>query len=196
MNKHIFLSSFSLKQLAITSAHKKRLSKPSQLIQSAVLVPLVEKNDQLHVLLTKRAKHLRHHAGQISFPGGKVEHFDKNHTDTALREAQEEIGITRSDCNVIGQLPPYQTISGFSISPIIALLSSMPEMVINKGEVEEVFFVPFSHLFEESHHFSINVQHKSSHQNVHFIPFNNRNIWGATAAILIDLAKHVSNTKC
>jgi 8-oxo-dGTP pyrophosphatase MutT (NUDIX family) len=146
------------------------------------------------VLLTKRAEHLKHHPGQISFPGGKVEPEDENHIDAALREADEEIGLSRLDCKIIGQLHPYQTISGFSITPVIAILNTTPKFSIDKNEVAEIFHVPFQHFLEVDKHYSVDVQHKTLNQKVHFMPYKSHNIWGATAAILNDLRTHIQNT--
>jgi 8-oxo-dGTP pyrophosphatase MutT (NUDIX family) len=158
-------------------------------------------------LLTRRAAHLRHHGGQISFPGGKVEGFDKNIVATALRETEEEIGISKNDIEVIGQLQQYQTISGFIISPVVGFIKNNHiqcdvdsdhdsyEQVLNsaidKNEVDEVFLVPLTHFINVNNCHSVTVcLHNQSHQ-VHFMPYKKVNIWGATAAILKDLAAHL-----
>lgn len=194
MTKDEFLQRFQMNTLAKSSNQEILLKHPSKLIQSAVLIVLLEENKQLHVLLTKRAAHLKHHPGQISFPGGKVEPNDKNHIDAALREADEEIGLSRLDCQIIGQLHPYQTNSGFSITPIVATLNTTPTFFIDKSEVAEIFHVPLQHFLETDKHYSVDVHHKTLNHKVHFMPYKSHNIWGATAAILNDLSSHIQNT--
>lgn len=194
MTKNEFLQRFNLSQLSKSTMQELLLSQPKKLTQSAVLIALFEQDGQLQVLLTKRAKHLKHHPGQISFPGGKVEADDINHIDTALREANEEIGLQAIDCEIIGQLHPYQTITGFSITPVIAILKNTTEFFIDENEVAEIFHVPFQHFLHSEQHFSINVQHKKGNQQVHFMPYKSYNIWGATAAILNDLSIHIKNS--
>jgi 8-oxo-dGTP pyrophosphatase MutT (NUDIX family) len=194
MTKDEFLQRFKMSQLSKSTVQEFLLSKPQKLTQSAVLIPLFVENNQLQVLLTKRAEHLKHHPGQISFPGGKVEAHDVNHIDTALREANEEVGLQAVDCEIIGQLHPYQTISGFSITPVVAILNSSPSFFIDRNEVAEIFHVPLQHFLHSKKHYSIQVSHKTGNHKVHFMPYKSYNIWGATAAILNDLSLHIKNT--
>ncbi|SET31245.1 CoA pyrophosphatase [Thalassotalea agarivorans] len=154
---------------------------------AAVLVALYEENDQLHLLLTKRATHLKHHAGQISFPGGKVEPSDIDSVATALRETEEETGIEADKIEIIGQLAPYDTITGFIVSPIVALLKQKPTIVIDPNEVAEVFYVPFSHFLDRTNHVAVPFERNKKTHNVLFMPYQQYNIWGATAAIIADL---------
>lgn len=193
MTKNEFLQRFKMSQLSKSTSQELLLSQPKKLTQSAVLIALFEQDSQLHVLLTKRAEHLKHHPGQISFPGGKVEADDVNHIDTALREANEEIGLKAVECEIIGQLHPYQTITGFSITPVIAILNKRSDFFIDENEVSEIFHVPFQHFLHSKQHFSIQVKHKTGNQQVHFMPYKSYNIWGATAAILNDLSIHIKN---
>jgi len=193
MTKNEFLKSFQLSHLSKSAQQDKLLTQPNQLIESAVLLALCEINGQLAVLLTKRASHLKHHPGQVSFPGGKVEKTDSNIVATALREAQEEIGLTHENIKVIGQLHPYQTITGFKITPIIAFIDQLQHYQLDKNEVDEVFHVPLSHFLNIKKHISINVQHNTGNQAVHFMPYKHHNIWGATAAIIKDLVAHLHN---
>ena len=185
MTKEEFIQRFQLQALP-ASAHKFRY--PHKLKSAAVLIPIVCNHDQLEVLLTKRASHLTHHPGQISFPGGKVEHYDFDMTATALRETLEEIGLQSTFINVLGQLKPYQTISGYEITPIVAIVSNSQSYQIDKNEVEEVFHVPLSHFLQRQHHIQVPVYHHGEHHSVHFMPYQQYNIWGATAAILHDLS--------
>ncbi|GAA6205465.1 CoA pyrophosphatase [Thalassotalea sp. SU-HH00458] len=193
MTKNEFLQRFNLSQLAKSNNQEFLLTQPKIFTPSAVLIALFEKNNQLHVVLTKRAKHLKHHPGQISFPGGKVEAFDKNHICTALREAHEEVGIEKDDCEILGQLHPFQTMSGFSITPVVAMLKRSPFYTIDENEVAEIFHVPFHHFLSTTQHYTIEVINKTGQHPVHFMPYKSYNIWGATAAILNDLSLHIRN---
>jgi 8-oxo-dGTP pyrophosphatase MutT (NUDIX family) len=190
MTKEEFIQRFQMQVLPI-SVHKFRYQQ--QLKSAAVLIPILSINNQLEVLLTKRASHLTHHPGQISFPGGKVENFDANITATALRETQEEIGLHASCIEVIGQLKPYQTISGYEITPIVAMVSNHKCYQIDENEVSEVFHVPLSHFLHRQHHIQLPVYHHGEHHKVHFMPYNQYNIWGATAAMLHDLSTLLDN---
>jgi 8-oxo-dGTP pyrophosphatase MutT (NUDIX family) len=191
MTKDEFLLRFNLLQLA-ESEHN--YQHPSPLRSAAVLIALVESDngEGLQVLLTKRASHLRHHPSQVSFPGGKVEKEDTSLIDTALREAYEEIGLSREAITVLGQLPPYQTISGFQVTPIIAIVASAQLYQMDKNEVAEIFQVPLQHFITTNDH-HVFVAHKSGKpHNVHFLPYKHYNIWGATAVMLKDLVAHIN----
>tara|TARA_R110000772_G_scaffold140288_5_gene249499 strand:- start:180 stop:758 length:579 start_codon:yes stop_codon:yes gene_type:complete len=190
MTKEEFIQRFQMQVLPI-SVHKFRYQQ--QLKSAAVLIPILSNNNQLEVVLTKRASHLTHHPGQISFPGGKVEKFDANFTATALRETQEEIGLHASCIEVIGQLKPYQTISGYEVTPIVAMVSNHKRYQIDENEVSEVFHVPLSHFLQRQHHIQLPVYHHGEHHKVHFMPYNQYNIWGATAAMLHDLSTLLDN---
>ena len=151
---------------------------------SAVLVPITELDGELHLILTKRALHLKHHPGQISFPGGKVEPNDRNEIETALRETEEEIGIAPSSIDVLGTLPYYQTLTGFQITPVLAFVNQPIDFITDHNEVAEVFQVPLNHFLEQKNHYSFEVLHRNRQQLVHYLPYKHYNIWGATAAII------------
>ncbi|SEK35187.1 NUDIX domain-containing protein [Colwellia chukchiensis] len=185
MTKDEFIQRFQLRALP-ASKHSYRYQ--NKLKSAAVLIPIVSNETQLDVLLTKRASHLSHHPGQICFPGGKVEAFDFDVTATALRETQEEIGLPADFIDVLGQLKSYQTISGYEITPIVALVATSEHYHIDKNEVAEVFQVPLTHFLQRQHHIQVPVYHQGGHHNVHFMPYQQYNIWGATAAILHDLS--------
>jgi len=189
MTKDEFLHKFKLRQLD-SSSHQYRYH--SSLKNAAVLIALIDDDDGLKVLLTKRASHLRHHAGQVSFPGGKNEPEDISSVATALREAHEEIGLSPSYVDVIGQLHPYQTISGYIVTPVIALVSSGQTFTKDENEVSEIFQVPLQHFLDTENHLQVTVYHQSKPHQVPFMPYNQYNIWGATAAMLKDLALHLS----
>jgi len=192
MTKDEFLLRFNLLQLA-ESEHNYQHALP--LKSAAVLIALVEsenKDEGLQVLLTKRASHLKHHPSQVSFPGGKVEQEDKSIIDTALREAFEEIGLSADAVTVAGQLPPYQTISGFQVTPVVAIVASSQSYQMDKNEVAEIFQVPLQHfLTTDDHHVFVASKNGKQH-NVHFLPYKHYNIWGATAVMLKDLVAHLN----
>jgi len=189
MTKNEFLHKFKLRQLS-SSSHEYRYH--STLKDAAVLIALIDDDDELKVLLTKRAAHLRHHGGQISFPGGKNEPQDANLIATALRETQEEIGLAPDKINVVGQLHPYQTISGYIVTPIVALLSNKQTFIKDENEVSEIFQVPLQHFLNIKNHRQVTVYHQDKPHRVPFMPYNQYNIWGATAAMLKDLALHLA----
>lgn len=190
MNKNEFMQRFQLWPLSIPTP---RIHQHRTLKDAAVLVPIVVNNNQLSVLLTKRASHLAHHPGQISFPGGKVEAFDENVIATALRETQEEVGLSGDAIDVIGQLHPYDTITGFHITPIVALVQSEQHYQLDHNEVAEIFQVPLSHFLHQQNRITLSLMHHGNNHNVHFIPYQDYNIWGATAAMLQDLSLHLSH---
>lgn len=188
MTKDEFLLKFSLNTPA-ASLHQYKHDKP--LKKAAVLIPLVDDGKQLNVLLTMRAAHLRHHAGQVSFPGGKVEDYDVNLADTATRETHEEIGLPTHLINIIGNLHTYQVISGFEVTPIVAFIPNNYNYTQDDNEVSEIFQVPLQHFIDNKNHISIQVNRKHISNKIHFIPYRHYNIWGATASMLKDLAAHL-----
>ena len=191
IHKDEFIRRFNLH---FVSSSKHNYKHHSPLKPAAVLIGLVENKTPeqgLNIILTKRASHLKHHPSQISFPGGKAETKDKNLIATALREAHEEIGLCPSAITVIGQLPSYETISGFRVTPIIGIVKSDQSFCIDENEVSEVFQVPLNHFLAEENHLSIQTTKQGEHFNIHFLPYNEYNIWGATASMLKDLVLHI-----
>ncbi len=159
---------------------------------AAVLILLIERDNGLHILFTRRAAHLKHHAGQISFPGGKYEASDDTLCHTALRETQEEIGIAICPSKIIGTLGQYSTITGFQVTPYIAIIDSLPPIQVDKNEVEYTFEVPLAHCISPDNFMAHTVTRKQQLHNVYFIPWQNTYIWGATAGMLKHLANHLS----
>ncbi len=163
--------------------------KQNQLQPSAVLVPIVERDTGLQLILTQRAEHLKHHPGQISFPGGRMDDSDKNLTHTALRETEEEIGIVADKVDVIGKLALQPTVSKFMIQPIVGIVDSDYEMVINPHEVDEAFEVPLDFLFNPLNQQKSYREYNGSKFPVYAMPYHGRNIWGATAQIIVNFSK-------
>lgn len=161
---------------------------------AGVLIPIIKKPEQLSVLLTKRAAHLKHHPGQISFPGGRQETTDVDAVDAALRETKEEIGIAADKIRVIGTLPMFRTISGYEMVPVVAMVEDNVPLKLDSNEVEEAFEVPLAHLLDRNNHFVHWVNRSNGSYPVYFIPANNTYVWGATAAILRNLSRHIFAT--
>lgn len=150
---------------------------------AAVLIPVVE-HPQPTVLLTQRSLHLSNHAGQISFPGGKIDATDASPLDTALREAEEEVGLDRSFVDPIGYLDVYGTAFGFRILPTLARVQPGFALRINHGEVDDAFEVPLSFLMNPANHQLHAKEFRGVERAYYAMPFAERYIWGATAGIL------------
>ena len=188
MTKDEFLLRF---QLQAVKKHQRFLPTATPIKKAAVLVPLFETSEGLQVLLTKRSAQLKHHAGQISFPGGRVDDTDSDLVYTALREANEEIGLAFADAKIIGQFGQYHTLTGYEITPIITFVPAHFNAQANPAEVAEIFSVPLSHFLNIDNHHVVMIARAKKMQPVTFIPYQHYNIWGATAAILRDLALHL-----
>lgn len=160
----------------------------SALRPAAVLVPLIDRAEGMSVLLTQRTAHLSAHAGQISFPGGRMEESDADAIATALRETEEEVGLPRDKVSVIGRLDTYVTGTGFEITPIVGIIEPGYTLTIDPYEVAEAFEVPLSYVLDRRNH---NRQDRESAGRVrvfYVLPYEGRNIWGATAGMLVNLA--------
>jgi 8-oxo-dGTP pyrophosphatase MutT (NUDIX family) len=150
---------------------------------AAVLIPVVD-HPQPTVLLTQRAAHLNDHAGQIAFPGGKIDATDKSPLETALREAEEEIGLGREFVEPIGYLDLYGTSFGFRILPTVARVRPGFRLRINKSEVDDAFEVPLLFLMDPANHQLHSREFRGMERSYYAMPFAERYIWGATAGIL------------
>ena len=155
--------------------------------RAAVLIPLLLKSDGLSVLLTQRTDHLHDHAGQISFPGGRMDPGDSSPNDTALRESEEEIGLNRASVEIIGHLPQYLTVSGYSVTPVVGLVKPQAEYVLDAFEVADVFEVPLHFLMDPANHQVRVWESDQGSRRFYSMPYENRFIWGATAGMLRNL---------
>lgn len=154
---------------------------------AAVLVPLVVRPDGLHVMLTQRTAHLHDHAGQIAFPGGRWEPTDASLVHTALRETEEETGLSRECVQVLGTLPDYLTISGYRVTPVVGLATPPFTVLHDPFEVAEVFEVPLAFLMDPGNHRLHTAQLQSRVRRYYSMPFGRFFIWGATAGMLRNL---------
>lgn len=157
------------------------------LTPAAVLVPIVRRPDGQTLLLTQRTAHLRDHAGQISFPGGRVEAGDSSPVDTALRETEEEIGLGREHVEILGYLPEYFTGTGFRVVPVVGLVNAPFDLHPDPFEVAEVFEVPLPFLLDERNHQRHSVHLRGALRHYFAMPYGDYFIWGATAGMIRSL---------
>lgn len=158
---------------------------------AAVLVPVWLRPEGAEMILTKRSSHLKHHPGQIAFPGGKVEPEDGSPETAALREASEEIALPPASVQVLGRLPAHETVTGFTVTPILGHVSDVFAPVAEAGEVEEVFTVPLSHVLDPRRYVVERRLWRGEWRHYYAVPYGPYYIWGATARILRGLAERV-----
>jgi 8-oxo-dGTP pyrophosphatase MutT (NUDIX family) len=186
------LQSLLLETLTMLDAIRKNLRKAPrdrsvapQLTLAAVLMPLLHKDDELHVLLTKRTQTVKVHKGQISFPGGVRDPGDESLLATALREAKEEIGLGPDDVELLGSLEPVNTaVSGFLVHTFVGHIPYPYPFQLNSEEVAEILLVPYRFLADASHWYWRTLRSDQHAIQVYFIPYDRYLIWGATARIL------------
>lgn len=161
-----------------------------KLTPAAVLVAF--RADTGHLILTKRSARLKHHPGQIAFAGGKQDPTDASPTAAALREAHEEIGLDPTQVQVIGALPSHETVTGYAITPVLAVVHGDFNPIPEAGEVSEVFEVPFNHVTNPAT-FCVQGRHWNGRERYYYtVPYGPYYIWGATARILRALAERLS----
>ena len=155
--------------------------------KAAVLVGLVDRPAGTTVLLTRRTQALRHHAGQVSFPGGAIEPGDADPAAAALREAAEEVGLVQAHVQPLGYLDPFATITGFHVHPLVARIDPCFAPVADAREVDEVFEVPFAFLMQPDNARQLEVDYRGSLRRLVEFQYQGYRIWGATAAVLVNL---------
>jgi 8-oxo-dGTP pyrophosphatase MutT (NUDIX family) len=159
---------------------------------AGVLVAIWDQPGGARLILTKRSSHLKHHPGQIAFAGGKVDPGDDGPMGAALREAWEEIGLPPDGVQVVGSLPPHETVTGFLVTPVLGFVSGDFEPVPEAGEVEEVFTVPLSHVLDPANFRVERRRWRGTWRRYYAVPYGPYYIWGATARILRGLADRVA----
>ena len=162
---------------------------------SAVLIPIVERGNDLSIMLTKRSEQLKSHSGQVSFPGGRCDEDDLHAMATALREAQEEINLPESHVEVVGAMEDYETVTGFSVAPVVGFVNPEFDIVRQEEEVEDVFEVPLDYILDEKNHKIESLHWKGADRKYYVFPHDKYKIWGATAAMLVRFAKLVNENE-
>ena len=160
---------------------------PAEFSRAAVLVPIIDRPEGLTVLLTQRASHLKNHPGQISFPGGRMETGDASPWETALRETEEEIGLAREHVALAGYLRDHFVITGYLVTPVVAFVRPAFELRLDRTEVDDVFEVPLDFVLDAANHVARERQFGGHTFQAYDIPYQDRNIWGATAGMLVTL---------
>ena len=181
--------------LPIEAVHEDGSPPVTNLRPAAVLVPVVAREEALTVLLTRRTDHLHHHPGQISFPGGRAEEIDADAVHTALREAEEEVGLSPEHVEVIGSLPVYTTVTGFHVTPVVALVRPGFTLAIDSFEVAEAFEVPLAHFLDPARHQRHKAEYQGRMREYYAMPYGEHFIWGATAGILVSLYRFLGERK-
>ena len=162
------------------------------LTPAAVLIPVVDRADGAHLLLTQRTDHLPTHQGQVAFPGGKIDPGDGGPMEAALREAQEEIGLGPDRVRVLGMLPPYETRSGFSVHGVIGIVRPGFQLTLNEGEVADAFEVPLPFLLDRANHTKVSGEWNGKKRYFYAMTYEKRFIWGVTAGIIRMLADRMA----
>ncbi|WP_435267765.1 CoA pyrophosphatase [Shinella sp. BE166] len=155
-----------------------------KLRDAAVLIPVVDDGEEARVIFTQRTTTMRKHSGQVAFPGGAVDDEDADVEAAAMREAEEEISLDRRFVEPVGRLPQYKALSGFSITPVLAVVQPGFELIANPDEVEAVFDVPLSFLMDPRNHERGSGVWLGAERHYYRLPYEGRNIWGITAGIV------------
>lgn len=158
---------------------------------AGVLVPVIERVAGLSVLLTQRSAELKHHAGQVSFPGGRMEEHDRDVVETALRETHEEVGIPPGAIDVVGYLPPMPTVTGYAITSVVGLVREDTPLTLDHTEVEYAFEVPLAFLLDRRNQLALEREYQGRRIPTVEFHYAGERIWGATAHILVELRKRI-----
>ncbi|MBR0551319.1 CoA pyrophosphatase [Stakelama marina] len=160
------------------------------LLPAAVLVAVTDR-PKPGVILTQRTDHLPRHPGQIAFPGGRIDATDSDPIAAALREAEEEIALPRNAVEVIGEVDPYRTVTGFSVTPVVGVIAPDLRFTPEPGEVDSVFEVPLDFLMDVANHVEASVEWQGRDRHYYEIMWDDRRIWGATAAMIVNLSRRL-----
>ena len=160
---------------------------------AGVLVPVRCHDTGLSVLLTQRSAELKHHAGQVSFPGGRMEESDADIEATALRETREEVGITEDQVSIIGYLETMPTVTGYAVTPVVGLVEGLVDLEIDRTEVAYTFEVPLSFLLDPANHRLVQRQWQGLSFSMVEFHYDGQRIWGATAQMLMRFINIIKN---
>lgn len=195
MSRHVARSGFDVQRLRNRLRSVPERTDDARFVgftPAAVLVPIVIGGPEPTLLLTRRTDHLHDHPGQIAFPGGRVDATDESPEATALREAQEEIGLTPDRIELIGRLPDYYiTATGFRVTPVVGLLSRPLSLKLDEFEVAEAFETPLSFLLDPANRRRGSIHHEGVTREYWAMPWQGYNIWGATAGMIVSFAEHL-----
>jgi 8-oxo-dGTP pyrophosphatase MutT (NUDIX family) len=161
-----------------------RMIRTAPLRDAAVLIPVIDHGREASVLLTKRAETLRAHTGQVAFPGGRIDPEDASPVETALREAEEEVGLSRLHVDVVGRMPDYVSGSGYRIAPVLAVVRQGFDLTINHDEVDAAFEVPLAFLMDPRNHAQQSRDFGGQSWVYYDMPYGGQRIWGVTAGII------------
>ena len=185
---------FNRKKLFVTDMSQNNQKEAKKIIEkkykiAAVLFPLIEKNNNINVILTTRSKDVGSHPGQVCFPGGKLEKKDKNLINCAKREAFEEVGIKNSQIKILGQIDQCITGTNYKVTPIIALINSNYIPSIQESEVADLFEVPFEFFLDKNNLKRKNAEYKGKHYSYYQYDWKNKKIWGSTARMIVNFCE-------
>ncbi len=168
---------------------------PGPPVEAAVLAGIIPRESGPQVLLTRRTDTLRHHGGQVGFPGGRMEADDHDAVAAAIRESDEEIALRHDQVQVLGYLDPFVTITGYRVMPVVAVIDPAFVAVPQPDEVAEVFEVPLAYLMEPGNLRQVEIEHRGRIRHVLEYSWPGQRIWGATAAILYNLRRRLEQTE-
>jgi len=176
----------------ISAELRRAMASPRQ--RAAVLIGLVERSDGFHVVLTERARHLQRHAGQVAFPGGRLEHPGETPIAAALRESTEEIGLAAADVEVLGCLADHVTGTGFVVTPVVGFVDGGFEAIPDPAEVREVFEVPLPYVLDPANYALRHRERLGTRFRAYELAYDGHLVWGATAAMLVTFRKIIVNS--
>jgi len=163
---------------------------PEALVQAAVLVPVTDRPDP-GVILTRRTDTMKRHAGQVAFPGGRIDPDDADAVAAALREAEEEIALPRDRVTLVGTSDQYRTVTGYLVTPVIGVVPADLTLVPSAAEVADVFEVPLDFLLDSGNHLEASVEWQGHIRHYYEIHWGEQRIWGATAAMIVNLSRRL-----